>query len=405
MEEPIPLISLDIEKREGAAAPEDSNVKFDEASGQVYTEVTVGGKIGADWLWKSRGSNAFSEYRQGQGAASLEATTMRSVLANIGSITADVLQYVPWHVARNIWEKIRCSELDCFHAWRVFATVYGKEGDSSLLYHRQSIVKPSIALEEYIKTITSHAFDWITYLSISNIAFTRTELIKISKLINLGALDILGSTELYRATSKMEDGIVRAWSAAAVEGGFFSKLRVLILRKHRDITSRSLEYLNCFPSLTLYRVSECSISFTDDKKAESFGWTCEFGKKLLDALPRDKGMARSLDTPIQACFRKVRGLGCGESEIAEAGRVNSLPVLDFRVGPTAGEDLSTSLPHHAVLSFQRQQPVPGEAHLQAGLKKRESEDDASLPRPARRRKMKVIKHKKFEDLIQGFGGL
>ncbi|KAI9729610.1 MAG: hypothetical protein M1835_003617, partial [Candelina submexicana] len=354
-----------------AAAPEDSNVKFDETSGQVYTEVTVGGKIDADWAWKSRGSIAFSVYRQEQGAASLEATTMRSVLANVGSITAEAIQ-----------------ELDCFHAWRVFATVYGKEGDSSLLYHRQSIIKPSIALGEYIRTITSHAFDWITYLSISSIAFTRTELIKVSKLVNLGALDILGSTELYRATSVIEDSIVRAWSAAAAEGGYFSKLRVLMLRKHRDITSRSLEYLNCFPSLTLYKVSECSISFTDNKKAESFGWTCESGKKLLDALSRDKGMARSWDTPIHACFRKARDLGCGESEIAEAGRLNSLPVLDFRVGPTAGEDLSMSLQHHAVLCFQRQQPVLGEAHLHSDLKKREPEDDASVPRPARRRKMK-----------------
>ncbi len=87
------------------AAAEDSNVKFDEASGQVYTEVTVGGKIDLNWAWKTRGTNDFSEYRNVQGAASLETTAIRSVLANISSITAEVLEEVPWHIARKIWER------------------------------------------------------------------------------------------------------------------------------------------------------------------------------------------------------------------------------------------------------------------------------------------------------------
>lgn len=88
------------------AAAENSNVKFDEASGQVYTEVTVGGKIDLDWAWKTRGTNDFSQYRNVQSAASLEATAMRNVLTNISSITAEVLEDVPWHVARKIWERI-----------------------------------------------------------------------------------------------------------------------------------------------------------------------------------------------------------------------------------------------------------------------------------------------------------
>ncbi|KAI9723668.1 MAG: hypothetical protein M1812_000968 [Candelaria pacifica] len=392
-----------------AAAAEDSTVRFDEASGQVYTEVTVGGKIDADWAWRSRGSNRFSEYYHEQGTASLEATAMRSVLANIGSITAEALEYVPWHIARNIWAKIGRSgeprELDSFHAWRAFATVYHKEGDSSLLYHRQSIIKPSIALEQYMKTVTSQEIDWITYLSISNVAFTRTELIKLSKLVNLGALDILGSTGLCRATSSVEDSVVRAWSTVAAEGGAFSKLRVLILRNHRDITPRSLEYLNCFPSLTLYKVSGCSISFLDDEEVKSSGWSCSSGKELLEALSRDKGMAHSWDTPIHACFRRAGNLKSGVSEVAEAERINSLPVLNFRIGPTAGEDLFTSLSHHAILCFQRQQPQIEEAPLDGGLKRKEQESETALSQAPKKRKMKVSKHQKFEELLKGFGGL
>ncbi len=198
---------------------------------------------------------------------------------------------------------------------------------------------------------------------------------------------------------------MRAWSAAAAEGGAFTKLRVLILRNHEEITSRSLEYLNSFPSLTLYKVFGCNVGVMDEEKAKGFGWSCESSKELLDALLKDKRIARSWDLSIHACFRRAGGLSFEMPEVAETEHVDSLPVLNFWIGPTARLDLLTSLLSRAMLCFQRQQPEGGEAHSNTDSKRRQQEDDPSLPRPAKRRKMKVSKQQKFEDLLQGFGGL
>src|SRR5205809_114074 len=105
----------------------------------------------------------------------------------------------------------------------------------TLMYHRQSIIKPSIPLDGYVKPIVSEPFHWITHLSISNVTFSRSELVNLSKLVNIGALDILSSPRFPQNTlGTMEDGIVRAWSRAATEEGAFSKLRVLMLRYHTE---------------------------------------------------------------------------------------------------------------------------------------------------------------------------
>jgi hypothetical protein len=276
-------------------------------------------------------------------------------------------------------------------------------------YHRQSIIRPCIPLDGYVTPIVSESFHWITHLSISNVMFSRTELVNLSKLVNIGALDILASPR-YPQTSldTMEDGIVRAWSRAATEEGAFSKLRVLMLRYHTEVTPRSLEYINCFPSLMLYNVTGCSITTKSEGKAHKLGWTCEAGKDLLEALQRDKEMARSWDLPIHACFRRAGVLAAlDQSKVEPVRRIDKLPVLNFRIGPNAAEDLFANLLNSDMLFFQRLPPddIGAVSESEAGKKGGPENERSESSPPLKKRKLKVSRHKNFEELLKEFGSM
>ncbi|KAH0556023.1 hypothetical protein GP486_006037 [Trichoglossum hirsutum] len=394
-------------------AAEYADLKYDEGSGALYVETysqTVSASA-SQWAWKARGRAGGATGRQDGvlGAPSLESSAMRSVLENLSSITVDVLQWVPWRIGERIWKEVVRAQLDSFHIWRVFVTVYHEEEEMSLMYHRQSIIKPSIPLDGYVKPIVSESFHWITHLSISNVIFSRSELVNLSKLVNIGALDILASPRFPQISrDTMEDGIVRAWSRAAAEEGAFPKLRVLMLRYHTEVTPRSLEYINSFPSLMLYNVTGCSITARSEAKARKLGWTCEAGRDLVEALHRDKEMARSWDLPIHACFRRAGVLqSLDTSKVESVKRIDKLPVLNFRIGPNASEDLFTAFLKLDMLFFQRLPPDDtGTASESEASKKDGPEDDRPEPSPPhKRRKLKVSKHKNFEELLKEFGGM
>jgi hypothetical protein len=260
-----------------------------------------------------------------------------------------------------------------------------------------------------VTPIVSESFHWITHLSISNVIFSRTELVNLSKLVNIGALDILASPRCPRTSlDTMEDGIIRAWSRAATEDGAFSKLRVLMLRYHTEVTPRSLEYINCFPSLMLYNVTGCSITTKSEGKANKLGWTCEAGKDLLEALQRDKEMAQSWDLPIHACFRRAGVLAAlDQSKVEPVQRIDKLPVLNFRIGPNASEDLFANLLNSDMLFFQRLSPddIGAASENEAGKKGGPEKGRSESSPPLKKRKIKVSKHKNFEELLKEFGSM
>ncbi|KAI9777714.1 MAG: hypothetical protein M1839_008633 [Geoglossum umbratile] len=395
-------------------AAEYASLKYDEDSGNLYTE-TYAKPTSASalhWTWKARGKSGSAAGRQdgAKGAPSLESLAMKCVLENLSGITMDVLRWVPWRIGERIWKEIVRAQLDSFHIWRVFVTVYHEEEEMTFTYHRQSIIRPCIPLAGYITPIVSEPCYWITHLTISNVIFSRTELVNLSKLVNIGALDILASPR-YPQTSldTMEDGIVRAWSRATREEGAFSKLRVLMLRYHTEITPRSLEYINSFPSLMLYNVTGCSITAKSEDKAHKLGWTCETGKDLLEALQRDKEMARSWDLPIHAYFRRAGALeALDQSKAKTVECIDKLPVLNFRIGPNASEDLFTNLLSSDMLFFQRLPPdeIDAASEGEAGKKcgPGNGRSSSSSP-PLKRRKLRVSKHKNFEELLKEFGSM
>ena len=188
--------------------PKKAPIKHND-SGQVFTEVSSpGGPMTADWAWKTIGSSreARSFRSLGSGCSSLVNMAIRCALLYSYDITAESLVGVPWEVACQVWQRLidsyaigsgqciasandsLCRQLDSLRIWKAFASAYPHELDASVRRRHQLIDRPNMRLSDYIKPISSTNFDWISLLTISYITCSRTDLVKISQLPNLGVL-------------------------------------------------------------------------------------------------------------------------------------------------------------------------------------------------------------------------
>lgn len=82
---------------------------FDADSGLVYSEVIAqAGPTTAEWQWKSPGSvYEVKTFRKlDNGSASLADIAIRSVVANISSLTSETLNDIPWVIGNQIWQRL-----------------------------------------------------------------------------------------------------------------------------------------------------------------------------------------------------------------------------------------------------------------------------------------------------------
>jgi hypothetical protein len=118
-----------------------------------------------------------------------------------------------------------------------------------LLCYKQTIRDPRSPLEVYTIPLNAPSFDFITFLSITN-TYPIADLIKLSKIVNLGVLEILNvRTIQVDGGVGVGDRLIRAWYMAALDENAFQVLRILRLWNHEDLTEKSFVYLNSFKSL------------------------------------------------------------------------------------------------------------------------------------------------------------
>lgn len=129
----------------------------------------------------------------------------------------------------------------------------------------QIILAPKSELITYTRALTSANYDFITALSIT-VEFPVSDLVKLSKLVNLVALEIINPTT---GQSLVSDFLVRAWSLSASEDEAFRILRILRLWNHKEITPKSVYNLVHFPSLVIYDVRGC---FENCRPQKDSGW-------------------------------------------------------------------------------------------------------------------------------------
>ena len=187
-----------------------------------------------------------------------------------------------------------------------------------------------MSLGDYTKPLISPSFQWITFLTLSNITISRKDLINLGNLVNLGVLTI-GSGVLAPDVG-LEDGVVRAWGRAAVEADAFSLLRVLNLRHQRHVTPKVFQYLRHFPLLSLFNLENCSLGSKDKQAAVSAGWRYKTGKILNDFLPVLGKVDATWDSVVHACFRAGGAYGIDSVTAEGVDAINALPVLHFTIG-------------------------------------------------------------------------
>lgn len=293
------------------------------------------------------------------------------------------------------------SKLDSLRIWKVFASAYPGEDDETLNLKEHVILCPRGSFTSYITPLISPSFHWITFLTLSFITCTRTDLLQLSRLVNLGVLSIC--EDVNCSDIGLDDGIIRSWGRAAAESNAFSMLRVLTCRSQREITSRVLNYLNEFPSLALFAVEDCKIGPQHKKLALSLGWQYKTGFDLSKFLVEAGATDSAWDTVTRACFRGSGPFSVRRVTAEGLAAVDALPVLHFSLGVAVPDAVVDVTGDHSMRTFHRMNfhvPVsvnPIKAKRPAG------QTSQSANRARKKPTMRSAKEQSMENMLIEFG--
>ncbi|KAI5303796.1 hypothetical protein KEM56_007179 [Ascosphaera pollenicola] len=298
------------------------SIRIDADSGQVFTDRRARTKLFTSALWAHErpflpvGWGEGSEY----GANSLKHMAMRLALADQRRLRPAHFKAMSWPLAHYLW--INLGQTQTVYMWQQLSAAYPKHFYDVARYRYMRVSDLKVPFAEYLREIRDEACRWGVALTLAT-DFTRlSELLTLSNLSNLVALEI--KTQLARQLSaqgesvpvRMTDRVIRSWSELASNGKAFQNLRLLMLRLQPDATEHIFSYLRQFPSLAGIAVVECPNLMTDKaiEVAEQNGWSVYVMKKrtqtckplyvlLTDYLEStdaktDAGLARLKRTPL-----------------------------------------------------------------------------------------------------------
>ncbi|EKD14216.1 CBS domain-containing protein [Drepanopeziza brunnea f. sp. 'multigermtubi' MB_m1] len=270
------------------ASNDNDNLKFDEGSGQMFTETFVRAQSSADRNWsrllRPRSiitSDAQNNKRRIRGSRALRDLAIDSIVENLGDLTFEWIQELPKHLKLRIWALARERYTVPLTVWSMFSRDLSREDriPLSLLRYRQQIELPPLSLGSYSTAITSPGFDFLATLSITT-AFPVSDLVTLSSITNLAVLEIIHTTGQVME-SPVSDRLLRTWQEAAINKGAFPVLRILKLWNHNELTSNSILYLNSFPILALCDIRGCNLGADARAKAQSLGWKTSLDPSTL----------------------------------------------------------------------------------------------------------------------------
>jgi hypothetical protein len=171
-------------------------------------------------------------------------------------------------------EKLTISrQLDGLQTWRAFASAYRFEKAKSLSSHSKASAIPEEQLFPALMHLATPNFDFVTLLSLFDVALERAEWVRLSELRNLGALLITESI----GVSTLDDRVLRAWGLVAQEKGTaFSSLKLIMLHQVSQVSWDSLSHLTHLPKLVVYgRTSTLTVVVPYPKDFCGRAWRCE----------------------------------------------------------------------------------------------------------------------------------
>ncbi|EEH08889.1 conserved hypothetical protein [Histoplasma capsulatum G186AR] len=182
-------------------------------------------------------------------------------------------------------------------------------------------------LRDYSRLIHSPSLRWGTVFTISTHHADLHDLVEVSKITNLVALDIT-TPSLAQSTAGQDDDapithltdrVVRSWSELALAGEAFKNLRVLMLHVQADISLRVFSYLDQFPSLEALII----VGFPQlaDDSAKNVGRQHGWSTRRVNATNRT----------IYECY-KAHITSANSADYSEGSMIRSLPLLEFSLG-------------------------------------------------------------------------
>ena len=168
-----------------------------------------------------------------------------------------------------------------FYAWKLLSKYLlrdDKHPSTMALYHRtHHICAPHLPLQAYTTPLLSFNFDFIASLTITgNCYFTTSEIMSLSRLPNLGVLELIAPSTSGNPDQRhahfpvISNSLFKSWS---VEENPFPSLRVLRVWGPGLITQNVLRFLNVFESLALFDILGLAEDWENAPRlASHFGW-------------------------------------------------------------------------------------------------------------------------------------
>ncbi|KAF2087176.1 hypothetical protein K490DRAFT_57237 [Saccharata proteae CBS 121410] len=198
---------------------------------------------------------------------------MRKLLSHLHLLKAESLEGFPWYLAQKIWKAVQASELESPHVLETFLTAYHDEPDFRKEIAMRCRMYQFYDVEGQIPSIIKFGvklhLEWLAGLFLEDYRGDRPELIKISKIRNLGAVHIDGPFDAFgpddlASWAPMDDRVVKAWVEDAKDNDLLSKLRLVSFSRLKGITRVSLSLLREIPSVNFCNLTDCGLEKTGD---------------------------------------------------------------------------------------------------------------------------------------------
>lgn len=183
-------------------------------------------------------------------------------------------------------------------------------------------------MRDYFGLVRSDTFRWRLELTVATEFATVPELVEITTLTNLIALEIISpphaqaiSDDTESPMTTLNDRILRTWSDLARASKAFTHLQIMRLYHQNDLSTAALRYMRDFPSLRFIIVHNCPgiTSKLSDDCTEINGWE-------IVPIPQLTKSPRLYD-----CYTAMMDLGEeGDKSVMD----EDIPVLDFQIGQT-----------------------------------------------------------------------
>jgi len=210
--------------------------------------------------------------------------------------------------------------------WKLLATAYPSQFREISQYRLMKIEGPRMPMRDYLNQIKSDTLHWRVALTMFTSFASVPELVEISNVKNLVALELNTSSELETFSSDtdlpmtaLNDRIVRTWSELAASDAF-AHLSVLRISHQKQVSPVILRYLRSFPLLRLLVICDCpSVSRLFKKNSKPIeGW------QPMDTVVDDDDSDAAHDK-LYGCYR-------ASFTINEDTKAPDVPILSFQIG-------------------------------------------------------------------------